>query len=265
MAGLLTAQRESVLSHRLQHVAIAHPSLLDLDAVLAHRDDQPEVAHDGGDQGVVVQLALLLEIQCQDRHDVVAVHDGTGRVHGQAAVGVAVQCDTQVGAVLDNRRLQSLDVGRAGVVVDIEAVGSVVDPDDGGAAGLEGGPGGIGCGAVRGVDDHLQAIQPHAFQAGDQRVDVGLAQRMSLVGGDASYVTGDRALPLLVEAFLDGVLDRVVQLDAATLEELDAVVGHRIVGGREHHSQVGALRVDQVGQAGGRHDTDIDDVHTGTG
>ena len=70
---------------------------------------------------------------------------------------------------------------------------------------------------------------------------------------------------MLAEAFLDLVLKEVVELDPAALEELDAVVGHRVVGGRKHDAQDAALVVHQVRQARGRDHADIDDVHTGAG
>ena len=41
----------------------------------------------------------------------------------------------------------------------------------------------------------------------------------------------------------------VVELEAAAGEELDAVVGHRVVRGGEHHAEVGAERAGEVGDA----------------
>ena len=62
-------------------------------------------------------------------------------------------------------------------------------------------------------------------------------------------VAADGPLPLLAEAPLDGDLDRVVELVPAAGEELDAVVGHRVVRGGEHHAEVGPEGAGEVGDA----------------
>ncbi len=62
---------------------------------------------------------------------------------------------------------------------------------------------------------------------------------------------------------LDGGLDRVGQLVPAAGEELDAVVGHRVVAGRQHDAEVGVERCGEVGdRRGGQHP---DAQHLGAG
>ena len=63
---------------------------------------KPEVGHHGRDDGVVAQRARLPHGQREDGQDLVAVDDGAGGVDGEAAVGVAVVGDAEVGAVLDD-------------------------------------------------------------------------------------------------------------------------------------------------------------------
>jgi hypothetical protein len=66
--------------------------------------------------------------------------------------------------------------------------------------------------------------------------------------------TSLRPLPVLAQAPLDGQLEGVVELVAAAGEELDAVVGHRVVRRREHHAEVGAEPVGEEGDPGrGQH------------
>ena len=173
------------------------------------------------------------------------------RVHGQAAVGVAVEGEAGVGAVLDDRRAQRLEVGRAAVVVDVEAVGVGVDRDDRRAGVLQGaGTGRVG-GALGAVEHDLE---PHQ-RVGDRALEVGgvLLDR-GVVGRDPADVATGGPLPRLAHAALDGDLDRVVELVPAAGQELDAVVGHRVVRGREHHAEVGAEALGHVGHAGrGQH------------
>ena len=54
-------------------------------------------------------------------------------VDREAAVGVAVVRDAEVGAVLDDGGAQRVEVGRAAAVVDVETVRLGVDRDDLGA------------------------------------------------------------------------------------------------------------------------------------
>ncbi len=61
--------------------------------------------------------------QREDRHDLVAVDHRAGGVDRQAAVGVAVVGDAEVGAVLDDGGLEPVQVGGAAAVVDVEPVG----------------------------------------------------------------------------------------------------------------------------------------------
>ena len=48
-------------------------------------------------------------------------------IHAEAAVGIAVIGKADVKVILDNELLQPLNVGGAGVEVDVQAVGLIVD------------------------------------------------------------------------------------------------------------------------------------------
>jgi len=78
-----------------------------------------------------------------------------------------------------------------------------------------------------------------------------------------SHPTHGRAggsIPGLVQPSLDRVLELVGQLVATPREELDAVVGHRVVRGRQHDTQVGAAVGDQEGDGGSRQHAGIQDI-----
>ena len=82
---------------------------------------------------------------------------------------------------------------------------------------------------------------------------------------DAADVGPGGARPLITQTLLDGVLDDVVELDPAAGEELDAVVGHRVVAGGQHHAQVGVHGCGEVGDTGGGHHAEANHVHAGRG
>ena len=122
VARLLPADAAAVLGHVLVDVLVAHRGLGVADARLVQRLVQPEVGHDGGDDGVADQLAALLHIAAVDVEDGVAVHDVPLLVHAEAAVGVAVVGEAHVEALLHDKFLQALDVGGPGVQVDVQAL-----------------------------------------------------------------------------------------------------------------------------------------------
>ncbi len=267
MAGLLAAQREAVLLHGLQHVAVADGGLHQVDALALHRQLEAEVGHHGGHRGVAAQGAGLLHGDGEDGDDLVAVHLVAVGVGGQAAVGVAVQGDAEVGLVLLHRGAQPVQVGGADAVVDVEAGGlGPQGVDDLGAGPGEGLGGDVGGRAVGAVDDDLDAVQAvgqHADQVGDV-----LVEALGVLADAADGGTGGTVPVLFAERVpavvgLDRVLDPVVQLVAAAREELDAVVRHGVVAGGQHHAEVGAERAGEVGHGGGGQDADPEHVDAG--
>src|SRR5690606_10551072 len=134
----------------------------------------------------------------------------------------------------------------AAALVDLAAVGAVADHVHGGAGGAQGGGAGEVGRAVGAVGDDRQPVQG-LVEGLDEVADVLV--HGTRVGGDGAHAVALRAVPLLVHARLDGVLDLVRQLGAAAGEELDAVVGGGVVGGGDHHAEVRPGGLHQVGQA----------------
>ncbi len=97
--------------------------------------------------------------QRQHREELVAVDDLAGVVHGQAAVGVPVQGEADVRPVLEDGGLQHVQVGRAAPVVDVEAVRLGADRDHLGAGVAQRERTGDRGGAVRAVQDDLDALE----------------------------------------------------------------------------------------------------------
>ena len=140
--------------------------------------------------------------------------------------------------------LSRSDVGRAVAVVDVEPVGLAADDGDLGTGLTEGARGDLRGSSVRGVDDDVQSLEP-VRQGGQQVGDIAVGA----VGErrDAADVAAGGALPLVAQPVLDAVLEVVGELVPAPGEELDAVVGHRVVRGREHGTEVGVLLAHEVG------------------
>ena len=244
VSGLFPAEVVAPGAHALEHVAVPHAGFQHVDSGLAHRDLQPEVAHHGGHQGVVLQDAAFLHVGGHDRHDLVPVHDGALVVNGQAAVGVAVVGDAQVRAVVQHGCLQAFKVRGAVAVVDVDAVGLGADDHHLGTGGVEDLRGAAAGSAVGAVQDDLQPVEP-VGQGLQQVHDVAVLGVREAT--DPSHVRADRAVLGLVQGRLDGVLQGVVELLAAAGQELDPVVGSRVVRGGDHHPEVGIQVGHQIG------------------
>ena len=127
MTTLLTADTAAIFRHVFVNILVAHSGLDVVDTLLVERLVQAEVRHDGSDHSVGQQFATLLHVATVDIQDVVAGDDVTLLVHTQATVSIAVIGKTDVQTLLYNELLQTLDMGRASIVVDVQTVWLVVD------------------------------------------------------------------------------------------------------------------------------------------
>ena len=241
---------------------------------VAHRVVEAEIGHHGDHHGVAGQLAGPLELRREHGEDLVAVERLAVAVHRQAAVGVAVEGEARVGAVLDDRRRQRLQVSGADARVDVVAVGRGADRDDLGAGPAQGARADAVGGAVRAVHDDSQPLQRRMarrrrVQGGEQVVEVGLVGGVG-VGhpaepgrGRLPGIRARRAVAHGVQRGLDLVFGLVGQLDAAAAEELDPVVRGRVMARGQDDAEIGVERAGQVCDAGSRDDAEPEHVHPG--
>ena len=96
-------------------------------------------------------------------------------------------------------------------------------------------------------------------RGGQQMVEIALREVVIPITRPTEAPVGDSTL---AEPLLDLRLQLVGKLQTAAGEELDAVVGHRIVRRRKHHAEVGVQLGGEEGDTGRR--DDVDDVHVHT-
>ena len=89
----------------------------------------------------------------------VAVVEAPACVDDEQPVGVAVERDAEIGALVANPLAKAVGLGRADTGIDIEAVGGAADGDDLGAEFVEDARRDLVGGAVGGIDDDLQSFQ----------------------------------------------------------------------------------------------------------
>ena len=90
--------------------------------MVGHRPVQSEVAHHGRDERVGHEVPAVLHRDREDRHDLVAVDDAPARVDREAAVGVSVVGDADIGTDPHDVRREGVEVGGADAVIDVQAV-----------------------------------------------------------------------------------------------------------------------------------------------
>ena len=172
------------------------------------------------------------ELERQHGQDLVAVDRLAALVDGQHAIAVAVERDPEVEPLACNKLLQGAQVGGAATDVDVGAVRAVADRDHLGAEPLERRRRDARVGAVGAVDPDPEALELLS-EALDHMVDVTAVDDVEVVDPPLVRVPGSFA-----EQRLDLLLRVVRQLLPVAVEELDAVVLRRIVGGRDDRAEI---------------------------
>ena len=257
VAALLAADAAAVFGHVLINILVTDGSLGVANALLVERLVQTEVGHDGGDDGVHQQLAALFHVAAVNVQDVVAGDDVALLIHAEAAVGVAVVGKADVEVILDDELLQTLNVGGAGVQVDVQAVGLVIDDVGVCTESIKNALGNVPAGTVGAVQadlDPLEGVNPQR----DQVSHVAVASA-DVVDGAADMVTAGKRqfgpilvkdVQLAVEVILDEQQCFLVHLLAVAVDELDAVVIIGVVAGGDHDATVKVIHAGNICDAG---------------
>ena len=137
-------------------------------------------------------------------------------------------------------------MGRSALVVDVGSVRLIVDDMRFGTEGVEDGLRNRRCGAVRAVESDLLSLEA----AGRQRnevTDVAVTARREIDGASDIRTGCQRHLRgYTVEVILDFLYDIIAELLAVSIDDLDAVIIVRIMGGGDHHATVEVLRAGHI-------------------
>ena len=115
-------------------------------------------------------------------------------------------------------------------------------------------------GAIGAIDHHLEAVEPKVVRkCGLGELDVTTPCVVDPLG-PADFRGVDQRRRLLHQPF-DLKLRPVVELVAVGAEQLDAIVGERIVAGGDHHAQVSAKVASQHRDCWSRHRAQQHHVH----
>ena len=197
-----------------------------------------------------------------DRHDPVAVLDLSLLVHHDHAVRVAVQRDPEVRPRVPHLRRHDLRIEGSALVVDVHPVGGNAEGDHLGAKLREHQRGDPVRRAVGAIHHNAQPFQGEVRGEGALQVyDVTAGRVVDPLRLSDLRRRGTIFLEVLaVHQTLDPGLDVVGELEAVPAEELDPVVGVRVVGGGDDDAGVGSHRTREERDPGGGHRPHEQDV-----
>ena len=257
MPALLAAQSAAVFGHIFIYILIAHGGFGIADALLVKGLVQAKVGHHGRYHRVGDQLAALFHIAAVDIQNMVARDHIALFVHAQAAVSIAVIGKADVQPFFHHKLLQPLNMGRACVVVDVQAVGLIVDHIGVGAQGIKHALGNVPAAAVGAVQAHLHAPEGVNAQA-DQIAHIAVAAR-HIVHRAAHMLTAGKGqlgpiaakqVQLAVQIILNERQGLLGHFFACAVDQLNAVVVIGVVAGRDHNTAVKIVHTGNVGHAG---------------
>ena len=157
------------------------------------------------------------------------------------AVGVAVQGNAVIRLRRMHSRNQGLRMGGADVVVDIHTVGRATDGAHLRAEFAQHGGGDLVGRAVGCIHHQLQAFERQISRE-HALAKFNIAPGSVVESPGFAQVRGVHPGRRLLQHGFHIALPGVGQLAAVGAEELDAVIGKRVVAGADHHAQCGTLR-----------------------
>ncbi len=243
----------------LPDVAVADLRADEADAVLLEGRFEPAIRHHRADHHHRGQLAVLREVPRRERQHEVPIEDGATAVDGHDPVAVAVEREADIRLVLHDGLLQRSRRGCTASEVDVRPIGRVEEREDLRAgAGEDRGGDAIGR-AVRTVEHHPQPIELGRDRA--EKILVLLYEAADVPDQADAALRRPREHRVVGHRRLDPVLGRVGQLEARMVEELDPVVGRRVVRRADHSAGDHVLGPCEVREARGRDMPDEPDVH----
>lgn len=182
------------------------------------------------------------------------------------AIGVAIECDADIGAHLAHLFAERFRRSRAAFLVDVETIRLDADRNDVGAQlpqRFRHHPIGRAIGAI---DHHAQAVEAEiARQRALGEFDVTIMHAVDAAGAPQARALRQAFVQAFVEQLLDLLFDVVRKLEALRAEQLDAVVFEQIMRGRDHHPEIGAHRFRQHRHRRRRHRAEQQHIHADRG
>ena len=193
-------------------------------------------------------------------------------IHTQATISIAVIGKTDIQPLLYHELLQTLNVGRTSIVVDVQTVGLCIDDVGIGSQSIKHRLGNVPAGAVGTVQTDLDTLKGVDTEA-DQIAHVAVATGHIVHRAANVFPVSERQLrPVLIE-HMELAVDVVLHQQqsflghflAVAVNQLDTVIVVRVVAGRNHDATVEVVHAGDISHGGRGGDMEQVGIRTGSG
>ena len=256
MSRLLAADRIAAAAHLLEHIAVADRR--HLNAAAERRDClvESDVRHHRRHDRVVRQMPRAHHLRRTGDENMITVDQRPRLIEAEAAIRIAVVGDADVRPAFEHRTAQRVQMCRAAAVVDVHPVRECVDHLDVGTEAAQNLRHRLIRRTVRTVEDDLHPIKllsTRAYHVVDVLIEeiVAVLHHADILPRRTCFMV---AALQLADKSLQLILHGIGQLVAVAAKELDAVIGERIVRGRDHNARVHLMFTREIGDRRRRHD-----------
>ena len=158
VSGIFATNAPVIFAQHFEHIAVTHLCPLKGNTAFGERCFQAVIGHLGADHATT-ELAQTFAMRGDDVDQLVAVIESTTGVGHDQSISVAVECNADVGFVLDHHFRDVLGMRCAHALVDIGAVRRHADADHFRAQFVKHGGGDLVGRAVRAVDHNFEPAQ----------------------------------------------------------------------------------------------------------
>ena len=261
VAGLLAAEIATQAAHLFVDIAIADRGAVQPDPLPGQVAFEAEIGHDRRNQRTAGELPAARQVHRDQRHQLIAIENDATLVGDNQPVCVAIERDPDIGAARQHFAAHLLGRQRATVAVDVDPVRRHGDREHLGAEFPEHRRGDLIAGAMRAIDDDPHAIEPQPFgKALLDKFDVAAGRVVEPLGA-TELGRGRPVRGAFSQALLDPRFELVGQLVPVAPEQLDPVIGKRVVRGGDDDADIGPEAARQHRDRRGRQWPDQHDVH----
>src|SRR5712672_937777 len=225
VTGRLATDIVAAAQHLFENIAVADLRAHELDTLAFEKALQSEIRHYGGDDTRLGEAAVFLPALRDHREQLVAIDQMSALIDKDDPIGVAIECDTDVGAHFAHLAAQRFRRGRSAFLVDIESIRVDADGNNIGAQLPQRFRHHLIGRAVGAIDHYAQTVEAEiARQRALGEFDVPVMDAVDAAGAPETGALRQTLVERLVQQSLDLLFDIVGQFKALRAEQLDAVV-----------------------------------------
>ena len=127
MSGLLTTDTAAVLLHIFVHILVSNSSLGIAYSKLIECLVQTEIGHNCGHNSIGQKLVPVLHVASVYVKNMITCDDISQLIHTETAIRITIIGKANIKTIIYHKLLQSLNMSRTGIIIDIEAIWLSID------------------------------------------------------------------------------------------------------------------------------------------